>query len=81
MPTHLFIIVTWDRPDLWDYWRRWFRGVEDVQVILDRRRGERRRTARPNEPDRRRADRRSQTGLEAEFRAMGFAIVRTSLPA
>ncbi len=75
MATHIFI-VAWDRPDLWDYWRRWFSGVEDVQVILDRRRGERRRAARAHEPERRRTDRRTEPGIEAELRSTGFAIVR-----
>lgn len=72
---HLFI-VAWDRPDLWDYWRRWFAGVQDVQVILDRRRGERRRTIQPHDPDRRRIDRRQSAGIDDELRSMGFAIVR-----
>lgn len=75
MATHLFI-VAWDRPDLWDYWRRWFSGVEDVHVILDRRRGERRQPAQAHEPERRQTDRRSQPGIEADLRSLGFAIVR-----
>lgn len=74
MATYLFI-VAWDRPDLWDYWRRWFSGVDNVQVILDRRRGKRRQVAQPCEPERRRGDRRGQPGLEEELRSMGFAIV------
>lgn len=80
MATHLFI-VAWDRPDLWDYWRRWFSGVEDVQVILDRRRRERRQTARAHEPERRGAGRRSELGIDEELRSLGFAIVRPSQPA
>ena len=75
MATHLFI-VAWYRPDLWDYWRRWFSGVEDVQVLLDRRRGERRQSALAHEPERRRTDRRRPPGIEDELRGMGFAIVR-----
>ena len=77
MATHLFI-VAWDRPNLWDYWRRWFSGVEDVRVILDRRRRERRQTARLHEPERRRADRRNPPGIDEELRSLGFAIVRPS---
>ena len=80
MAIHLFI-VAWDRPDLWDYWRRWFSGVEDVQVILDRRRGDRRHTARAHEPERRGADRRSQPGIDEELRSLGFAIIRPTEPA
>lgn len=74
MATHL-LIVAWDRPDLWDYWRRWFSGVEGILVILDRRRGERRRMLRPHEPERRRGDRRRQS-IDDQLRDMGIAIVR-----
>jgi hypothetical protein len=74
MASTLFI-VAWDRPDLWDYWRRWFSGVEDVQVILDRRRGDRRRQDEGHEPDRRRSERRASPGIEEELRTIGFAIV------
>lgn len=74
MTSHLFI-VAWNRPDLWDYWKRWFSGVENVEVILDRRRGERRQAARAFEPERRRAERRSRPDIEDELRTGGFAIV------
>lgn len=74
MASHLFI-VAWDRPDLWDYWRRWFAGVEDVQVILDRRRGERRREPQAYEPERRATDRRGLPGIEEDLRTTGFAFV------
>jgi len=77
---YLFI-VAWDRPELWDYWRRWFSGMEEVQVILDRRRGERRQAGQAHEPERRRSDRRRQPGIEDELRTVGFAIVRPSQPA
>ena len=74
MATHLFI-VAWDRPDLWDYWRRWFSGVKDVQVILDRRRGERREPPEEHDPERRLVNRRSAPGITQELRSVGFAIV------
>ena len=51
MASHVFI-VAWNRPDLWDYWKRWFSGVDNVEVILDRRRGERRQAPRAFEPER-----------------------------
>lgn len=76
MASHLFI-VAWNRPDLWDYWKRWFAGVENVEVILDRRRGERRQARQTFEPDRRQADRR-QAGIEDELGSLGFAIVSRS---
>ena len=70
------LIVAWNRPDLWDLWRRWFVGVGEVEVVLDRRRGERRQRSGPCEPERRRAERRRQPGLEDELRSTGFAITR-----
>ncbi len=74
MTAHLFI-VAWNRPDLWDYWKRWFSGVENVEVILDRRRGERRLTPRAFEPERRGAERRCREDVDDELRSAGFAIV------
>ena len=74
--TSLLLIVAWDRPDLWDLWRRWFAGVEEVQVVLDQRRGERRQRGNVHEPERRRVERRRQPGLEDELRSTGFAITR-----
>ena len=74
MSAHLFI-VAWNRPDLWDYWKRWFSGVENVEVILDRRRGERRQTPRVFEPERRGAERRCREDVDDELRSAGFAIV------
>ena len=73
--TSLLLIVAWNRPDLWDLWRRWFAGVDAVQVILDRRRGARRERVQIHEPERRRADRR-QSELEEELHSDGFVITR-----
>lgn len=74
MASHLFI-VAWNRPDLWDYWKRWFAGVENVEVILDRRRGERRQASQVNDPERRQEERRRRTDIDDELQSMGFAIV------
>lgn len=74
MTSHLFI-VAWNRPDLWDYWKRWFAGVESVEVILDRRRGERRQPAQAFEPERREMERRTRQDIDDELRSVGFAIV------
>ncbi len=74
MTSHLFI-VAWNRPDLWDYWKRWFAGVESVEVILDRRRGERRQVPQAFEPERRGAERRCRQDIDDELRTGGFAIV------
>ena len=74
--TSLLFVVAWNRPDLWDYFRRRFSGIAHVQVILDRRRVERRKTAEAREAERRGAERRRRAGLEDELRSSGFAITR-----
>ena len=75
--TPLLLIVAWNRPDLWDLWRRWFAGVEEVQVVLDQRRGERRQQGNVREPERRRVERRQQPALQDELRSTGFALTRS----
>jgi hypothetical protein len=70
MTAHL-LIVAWNRPDLWDYWKRWFSGVENVEVILDRRRA----TPQAFEPERRQMERRGRQDFDDELRTAGFAIV------
>ena len=74
--TSLLLIVAWNRPDLWDLWRRWFSGIDDVQVILDRRRGARRQRVQAHEPERRGADQRRQLELEEELHSDGFVLTR-----
>lgn len=69
------LIVAQDQLNLRDYWTRWFAGVKDVQVTLDRRREERRQRVQPHEPERRCDDRRYQPGIGRELRSSGFAII------
>jgi hypothetical protein len=57
MPAHLVIVPRAD-PDLFDYLSRRLSGVPRVELIFDRRAGERRRAVRPA-TDRRRGDRRT----------------------
>ena len=68
------LIVAQDQLNLRDYWTQWFAAVQGVQVILDRRLGERRTHVQPYEPERRRDDRRYQPGIDRELRSSGFAI-------
>ena len=56
-PAHLLIVPRAD-PDLFDYLSRRLSGVPRVEIIFDRRAGERRRSVRPA-TDRRRGERRS----------------------
>ena len=70
------LIVARNQPDLWHYLKRNFAGDEKVEVILDRRRGERRQRIQPHEPERRRADRRHQPSLAHDLSYRFLAIVR-----
>lgn len=64
-------IVARDHPELFSYLYQAFARDGEVDVILDRRVAERRRTSAPYPAERRRADRRSRPELdsELEFRA------------
>lgn len=70
------IVVARGRPRLYARLRWAFAGNRTVQVILDRRVGERRRVAVPGLPERRRRDRRSGLG-ERELQGLGWTVVRT----
>lgn len=70
------IIVARDQPDLWQALTREFGHSQDIRVILDRRRGERRRTERVHAPDRRGADRRSMPRIEDDLRARQYVLAR-----
>jgi hypothetical protein len=71
------LVIARDRQKLYEYAKRAFSGNSTVEVVLDRRTGERRRTAdRPGSPDRRRGDRRLTLEVDNHLRAMGWAIVR-----
>ncbi len=69
----LFIVAR-DQPDLWHHLRRDFAEDEEVQVVLDRRRGERRRHMQLHEPDRRQGDRRRAT-IDTDLRYRSFVIL------
>ena len=69
----LFIVAR-DQPDLWHHLKRDF-AEEEVQVILDRRRGDRRQRVEAQEPERRRADRRRQPSVDNNLRYRSFVIV------
>jgi hypothetical protein len=78
VPEHLFIVAK-DQHDLYRYLAREFATEPDVQVILDRRRGERRvgaeARATPHD-DRRRAQRRVQKDVGTQISTLGYAFVR-----
>lgn len=75
---HLFIVAR-DRVKLYEYVKRAFAGNDTVEVILDRREGERRREREGRAPDRRRGERR-RVDVSTQLRALGWAIVVADLP-
>lgn len=76
MVRYLLIVVR-NQPDLWRYLKDNFAGDEKVEVILDRRRGERRQRIQPHDPERRRADRR-RPSLDTDLRYRSSVIIRQS---
>jgi hypothetical protein len=75
----LLFIVGSKRPDFYESLRRTFRGDDTVQIVLDRRRGERRAarrlTRRGVGSEQRGTDRREQLEIQRQLRARGYAVV------
>ncbi len=75
----LLFIVGSTRPDFYESLRRTFRGDDTVQIVLDRRRAERRtphRTGRRSVTrEQRGADRREQREIQRQLRSRGYAVV------
>ena len=70
------VIAARNHTDLHGYLRRQFGGDDNVQVLLDRRFGGRRRRKEVHRPDRRRGDRRNVRGREDELDCHGFFVIR-----
>ena len=70
------LVVARDRQKLFEYAKRAFSGNSSVEVVLDRRRGDRRGSDRSSTPERRRGDRRLMTEIDNHLRALGWAVVR-----
>jgi hypothetical protein len=66
---HRICIVSAYRPDVFDAARHGLSFGQNIEVILDRRVGERRAAARDTNGDRRRRS------IEDELRTQGYAIV------
>ena len=75
----LLFIVGSKRPEFYESLRRTFRGDDTVQIVLDRRRGERRKPRRagrrPDTREQRGADRREQLEIQRQLRSRGYAVV------
>src|SRR5262249_61625436 len=71
MPREIFIVAR-DRPDLYRYLSQTFSDADNVQVIWDRRNGDRRATsATAHNPERRQGDRRRRAAVDQELRLAG----------
>lgn len=70
-------VVAHDQPALYSHLADEFSGELGVEVILDRRRGDRRRFAVAISPaERRQSERRAERGIDRDLRANHFALVR-----
>jgi len=69
----LFIVSPGDT-ERYEFVKRHFADESDVEVMYDRRRGERRRSQRPTAEERRQSERR-RDDLSRDLRAIGWAYV------
>jgi hypothetical protein len=74
----ILIVVGRDQAPLYQYFRWGFSQTSSVEVVLDRRLGERRghRNGHGAGDERRKADRRRAAAARAELLARGFLIAR-----
>jgi hypothetical protein len=70
------IVVARDRHVLFEELRRAFAGNATVQVVLDRRAGDRRQRRLPQPLDRRTVERRRRRETAEDLRTRGWALVR-----
>jgi hypothetical protein len=68
-------IVSRQHPDLYAYLRERFAADRAVEVVLDRRVGQRRRRTAPYDGDRRQGDRRVRLDVELELQTRSHAII------
>jgi hypothetical protein len=69
----LLVIIALKETALYDYMRSRLTGVKGVQVMVERRRNDRRRQGRAVSDDRRKRDRRVRRGQTS---ALGYTLVR-----
>ena len=74
MARHLFLVSRLEAR-LYEYLLERFRDDGNVEVILDRRRGERRRRPHDQQPDRRRSDRRTRREVDLELQSRSHVIL------
>lgn len=71
----LVFIVAPGQRQLYESLRRTFSDDRSVEVILDRRGGQRRQRAEPRPADRRRTERRRDLDAQKRLAARGYAVV------
>jgi len=74
----IFIVVSKTRPDLYDYFRAGFAGIEGVEVILDRRFGG--ENGAPGAPHAAHGERRERSDVYDQMESRGFVIMRLPSP-
>jgi hypothetical protein len=74
------MIVAGDRAQLYEHLQRGFAGNETVRVLRNRRVIARRARSGPYEAERRQAERRLPSKVDALLRAIGWAIVPVGVP-
>lgn len=67
----ILMVVARDRRDLYEYLQRGLAGIEDIEVILDRR-GESRSVASEGAPG---PDRRERQDMSDELQQRGFIMI------
>lgn len=70
------LVVAKTQPGLYAYLKEDFADDGDVEVIMDRRVGERRRDGPPCARERRRSERRAGPDVRDKLTSIGFAVVR-----
>jgi len=70
------VVVARDQPELWQSLTQHFSANEDVQVLLDRRQGERRQRVQAYERDRRGPDRRRPPSIESGVSHPRYVMAR-----
>ncbi len=73
---HSLLIVARGQQDLWHSLVRELQGVTQIQILLDRRHGERRTPWGPVTDDRRVRERRSLPRLEDDLHTRQYVLVR-----
>jgi hypothetical protein len=71
----LVFVVAPEQRELYESLVRTFKEDRSVQIVIDRRRGERRQREAPATSDRRRADRRVEADVQKKLASRGYAVV------